>query len=186
MSVPPDRAHSDNLDSAVEHFNASFRLRYRLEPVTVALISAIADLDWEAFDFDLVRADGVDDASCALIAKIAIAHTPRYGIGLLTASGDVTVLLPHSDDTTAYAGHVLLVILGGVNNWAAASRWMREVSSAKARRTELGGLASEHRPDEEANWALLRAAAAAGRPAIALPPDEGFSARRAAEVSFIF
>ncbi|HEY5436356.1 MAG TPA: hypothetical protein VIK13_14065, partial [Candidatus Limnocylindrales bacterium] len=47
-------------------------------------------------------------------------------------------------------------------------------------------LASEPRPDQAANLALLRRAARAHDRAIVLPPDEGFSAERAAEVSYIY
>ncbi len=73
--------------------------------------------------------------------------------------------------------------LGGVDNWVSMSRWFRRYAGTNARRTQLAGLASEERPDEAANLKLLWDAAATHRRAIALPPDEAFSAERAAEVS---
>ena len=56
----------------------------------------------------------------------------------------------------------------------------------RAGRTLLAGLASEDRPDAAANLDLLTRAVAAHERAIALPPDEAFSAERAAEVSYIY
>jgi hypothetical protein len=76
--------------------------------------------------------------------------------------------------------------LGGRDNWRGVAKWVRKSGGDKARRMLLAGLASEERPDETANRELLRRAASEHGRAIVLPPDEGFSAARAAEVSFIY
>jgi hypothetical protein len=113
---------------------------------------------------------------------------PQYAIGLITADGSIHLLGPDEGDENSYRhGHVLLVNpLGGRDNWTAMSRWFRRYAGVNARRAQLAGLASEERPDEEENRRLLWEAAATHGRAIVLPPDEGFSAARAAEVSYIY
>ncbi len=117
-----------------------------------------------------------------------LSFVPRYAIGFLDGNGVVTLNVPHRGDPLSYrSGHVILVNpLGGYDNWTAVSRWVRETAGTKVRRQELAGLASERRPDDEANDAMLRDAAAGHGRAIVLPPDEGFSAARAAEVNYIY
>jgi hypothetical protein len=180
--------HVDTLEAAVPHFNNSFRRRYRLPKVTIEFLRPVPGLDDELANLATVRACGVLDASCALIARVVLSVVPRYAIGFVDGSGHVTVDAPDEGDETSYRGqHVLLVNpIGGPDNWASVARWVREVAGNKGRRAELAGLASEHRPDQASNAALLRRAAAGHSRAIVLPPDEGFSGTRAAEVSFIY
>jgi len=181
--------HADDLETTLVHFNAQFRRRYRLPAVTAArLRQDVPDLDALLTDLGTVRADGVVDASCAVVAQLALSITPMYAIGMLTASEHLTVFTPDEGDPESYVGgHVLLVNpLGGRNNWASISAWFRTYGAINARRTQLAGLASEKRRDEAANLKLLQDAAATHRRAIALPPDEAFSAERAAEVSYIY
>jgi len=75
--------------------------------------------------------------------------------------------------------------LGGHDNWTEVAHWVRRIGGEKARRTLLAGLASEERPDYEEIDRLLRSKPE-HMPAIALPPDEAFSAAHAAEVAFIY
>jgi hypothetical protein len=176
------------LDVAVEHFNMSFRLRYRLPPTTVEAVQRAEGFDRAWADIQFVRSEGVVDASCATIARAVLSIVPRYAIGLITSNGAIDVQAPGGGDPDSYRNsHVLLVNpLGGRDNWRGVAAWVRRYAGDQARRRELAGLASEKRPDETANWALLdRAASEHGR-AVVLPPDEGFSAERAAEVRFIF
>ena len=188
MKPPPQAPHPDDLETAVQHFNTQFRHRYRLPAVSAdALCRDVENLDDLLLDLATERADGVADASCALVARIVLSIVPRYAIGLLTKTGDLTVLGPDEGDKNAYGDHVLLVNpLGGLDNWVSMSRWFRRYAGSDARRKLLAGLASEERPDEGANWRLLHEAAATHGRAIVLPPDEAFSADRAAEVRYIF
>ena len=200
--LPPDRAkeatprrarrrplapHADTLDAALTHYNDSFRRRYRLPDITEeALQTLYGRPDW-AGRIERARANGVVDAICALIAQTVLQGVTRYTIGSVDALGNVTNLAFGRVDDSSYRGHVLLVNpLGGIDNWADASDSFRYHGSENARRVELAGLASEERPDTMANRELLASAVSEDRRAIVLPPDEGFSARRAAEVGFIF
>lgn len=139
-------------------------------------------------DVSAVRDRGIADASCAVIARTVLAIVPRYAIGFVDGHGTVTVDAPDEGDPQSYWSNRVLLVnpLGGRENWESVARWVRTVGGDRARRTELAGLASEERPDRAANLALLRQAASEHRRAIALPPDEGFSSARAAEVSFIY
>jgi hypothetical protein len=187
MPRTSDPPHPDTLELAVPHFNRVFRFRYRLPPTTEALVRD-AEGFAEAFeDLLAVRATGVEDASCAMIARVVLSIVPRYAIGFLDGNGQVTVDTPHQGDPSSYrSAHVILMNpLGGVNNWESVSRWVRQ-DAEKTRRAELAGRASERRPDNEANDALLRQAAADHDRAVVLPPDEAYSATRAAEVSYIY
>lgn len=180
--------HADSLEVAVPHFNEVFRHRYRLPPATIKWLQAVPGLDEHLADLPTVRADGVADASCALIARIVLSRVPRYAIGFVDGSGRIQVDAPAGGDETPYLGHRVLLVnpIGGPDNWASAARLVREEARNTGRRTALAGLASEPRPDQAANLALLRRAARAHDRAIVLPPDEGFSAERAAEVSYIY
>ncbi len=188
MHEPPGPPHEDDLEATLEHFNAQFRRRYRLPAVSAdRLRRDVEDIDELLADLATARADGVADASCALVARIVLSIVPRYAIGLVTGDAQVTVLAPDEGDDDAYGAQVLLVNpLGGRDNWTSMSRWFRRYAGTNARRSLLAGLASEERPDEAANLRLLREAAATHGRAIVLPPDEAFSAERAAEVSYIF
>lgn len=188
MNRARDAPHADALEVAVPHFNAAFRERYRLPSVTIEALREVSELDELLGDLPSVRANGVVDASCALIARLVLSIVPRYAIGLVHGQGRVTVLGPDEGDDESYlTGHALLVNpLGGPNNWTSIARWFRKYASENARRAQLAGLASEDRPDEAANFELLRQAASTHGRAIMLPPDEAFSAARAAEVSYIY
>jgi hypothetical protein len=133
----------------------------------------------------LARAGGVPDASCAVLARIALRLAPRFAIAFVDASGRIHAQAPMEGDKSAFLSHHALLVnpLGGRDNWDEISGWFRTFASEQARRIELSGLASEARPDYEAIDADLREA---GERAIVLPPNEGFSNERAAEVSFIY
>jgi hypothetical protein len=173
---------------ALAHFNATFRHRYRLPATTVEALREVPELDDLLADARTIRANGVADASCALIARLVLSVADRYAIGFVDDSGMVSDFAFRPTHEAVYYGrHVLLVNpLGSKDNWEAASRWFREYAGEKGRKTELAGLASEERPDRDATLEMLTRAAAEHRHAIALPPDEGFSARRAAEVGYIY
>ncbi len=180
--------HADTLEAAVPHFNDYFRHRYRLPTVTIEFLRRVPGLDDELANLATIRAGGVIDASCALVARVVLSVVPRYAIGFVDGSGRVSVDAPGEGDETSYRGHHVLLVnpIGGFDNWSSVARWVREVAGNKGRRAELAGLAAERRPDQAANLALLRHAAAAHGRAIVLPPDEGFSVKRAAEVSYIY
>lgn len=188
MKRAPEAPHGDTLAEAVPHFNEVFRHPYHLPTTTVEALRAVPELKDEFDNLATVRANGVVDASCALIARVVLSIVPRYAIGMVDESGHVTVLYPDArPDEYFWGGHVLLVNpLGGLNNWARVARWIRKVGGENARRSQLAGLASEDRPDDAANLDLLRAAASTDERAIVLPPDEAFSSARAAEVSYIY
>lgn len=181
--------HADTLEEALPHFNESFRKRYRLPSVTIQDLRAVPGLDEDLADLATVRANGVRDASCALIARVVLSIVPRYAIGYVDDRGKVAVQAPYGVNDEAYWDSLVLLVnpLGGEDDWRSASRWFHEHGGEQARRIELAGLASEERPNEAAELALVGLAKAAGyRGAIGLPPDEAFSAERAAEVSYIY
>ncbi len=188
MSPHDDPPHRDTLEAAVPHFNASFRYRYRLPSTTLEYLREVPGLKDEFDNLATIRANGVVDASCAVIARVVLSNVPRYAIGILDGSGRVAVLSPDDGNDDAYRSHHVLLVnpLGGPDNWGSIARWVRHQGGDKARRAELAGLASEQRPDQVANLELLRRAASENRRAIAIPPDEGFSTTRAAEVSCIY
>lgn len=189
MNRIPGAPHPDDLEEALQHFNAQFRHRYRLPAVTAAALRRdVENVDALLADLRTARMDGVADASCALIARIVLSIVPRYAIGILTKSDHLTVQAPDEGDQESYVGGPVLLVnpLGGLDNWTSMSRWFRRYGGTNARRTYLAGLASEERPDEVANLALLTTAASSHRRAIVLPPDEAFSGERAAEVSYIY
>ena len=189
MPQAPEPVHADTLEVALEHYNRRFRMRYRLPATTAERLQCdVPEIEALLADLASERANGVADASCALIARIVLSIVPRYAIGFLDGDGRATVDSPEDGVPEAYWGHHVILVnpLGGRDNWASVSKWVHSVGGDKARQTELAGLASESRPDDVANWELLtRSAAVQGR-AIMLPPDEGFSAARAAEVSYIY
>lgn len=180
--------HPDTLEAAVPHFNEHFRSRYRLPRVTLRFLREVPGIAEELDNLASVRAGGVTDASCALIAHVVLSIVPRYAIGFVDGQGTIHVQAPTEADENAYRSHSVLLVnpLGGRNNWSSVACWVRTIGGDKARRMELAGLASERRPDEEANWRLLDEAASSHDRAIALPPDESFSVDRAAEVSYIY
>jgi hypothetical protein len=187
MPATREPIHPDDLEDALAHFNGVFRFRYRLPPTTELRIRE-CDGFAEAFnDLPAVRVNGVNDASCAVIARCVLSTVPRYAIGFLDGAGHVTVDSPNQGDPRSYeSGHVLLVNpLGGRNTWGSVSRWVRQ-DAENMRRAELAGRASERRPDIEANDALLRQAMIEHDRTTILPPDEGFSSAFAAEVSYIY
>ncbi len=188
MHRAPRAPHPDTLEAALPHFNESFRQRYRLPSVTLEELRAVPGLEDDLADLAAVRMNGFADASCALIAQVVLSIVPRYALGHVNDMGQVTVEAPYGLDEAYWEGHVLLVNpMGGDDNWEAASRWFRTHAGKGARRSELARLACEERPDVAAERALVARARAAGyRGAITLPPDEAFSAERAAEVGFIY
>ncbi len=181
--------HADTLQEALPHFNESFRKHYRLPSVTIQELRAVPGLDEDLTDLATVRASGVMDASCALIARVVLSAVPRYAVGYVDDRGKVTVEAPYGVNDDAYwDSHVQLFNpLGGEDTWRSASRWFHRRGGEQVRRSELAGLASEERPEDAAELALVGLARAAGhRGAIGLPPDEAFSVERAAEVSYIY
>jgi hypothetical protein len=180
--------HSDELDVALEHYNERFRHRYQLPELSPNVLIAMDGFAQAWADLGMIRAGGVIDASCAQLAKIALSVTPRYAIGLVDAQGSVRAQAPLDGAQESYRSHQAILVnpLGGRDNWRDVSRWVKVNGSERQRRAMLAGLASEDRPDEDANNELLWDAAAQGRPAVLLPPDEAFSLERAAEVSFIY
>ena len=189
MQRTTEAQHSDHLDEALRHFNAQFRHRYRLPAVTAdALRRDVQNVDDLLADLVTARADGVVDASCALIARIVLSIVPRYAIGLLTGADHLTVLAPDEGDEGSYLGGYVLLVnpLGGRDNWKWMARWFRQRGGTNARRMLLAGLASEDRPDEAANLELFRSPASSHGRSITLPRDEAFSTERAAEVSYIY
>jgi hypothetical protein len=179
--------HGDDRSAALAHFNDTFRHRYSLPALTAESLSESEALDEPWADIPQIRANGVLDASCAVLARIALSVTPRYAIGFLDGADQAHVQSPMTGDDAAYRSHHVLMInpLGGVDNWKDVARWVHQIGGEKARRVELAGRASEERPDHEANARLLRSKPDEMR-AIVLPPDEAFSVALAAEVSFIY
>lgn len=188
MADLPDEVHDDTLEASVTHYNSTFRHRYRLPEVTLGMLDDLPELA-EAFDnLAVVRANGITDPGCAVIAQAVVPMVPRYVIGHLDEMGEVGLFPPTLAEVTAYLGrHVLLANpLGGLDNWESVSRWFKEVASDDARRAELASLASEERPDQAAIERDRFDANARGEHAISLLPDEGFSYKRALEVHFIY
>jgi hypothetical protein len=153
MVRSPQAPHSDDFDMAVNHFNAEFRHRYRLPDTSSAYIRRAVGFEEAWADIPVIRAGGVADASCAVIAKTVLLNVPQYAIGLIIADGTIHVLGPDKGNEDSYLfGQVLLVNpLGGWDNWTAMSRWFRRYSGTNARQTQLASLASEARPNEEGN-----------------------------------
>jgi hypothetical protein len=179
--------HGDTLDEALPHFNEEFRHRFWLPPLTLAYVNAVSGSDPLFEHVQEVRAERVADASCAILARIALATVPRYAIGLVTADGRAHFVGPAVPEEEPFLrGQVLLVNpLGGYDNWADMSRFFHETVGEADRRRTLAGLASELRRDYKLIDPLLRAGGPHGA-AVAMPPSEGFSASRAAEVAFIY
>lgn len=121
-------------------------------------------------------------------ARIVLSIVPRYAVGFLDDTGKAVTFSPDERNDDAYRSHHVLLVnpLGGPDNWASVAHWVRRLGGDQARRAELAGLASEERPDQAANLRLLWEAASEHGRAVVLPPDEGFSATRAAEVSYIY
>ncbi len=145
----PTAPHADDLKTSLPHFNGQFRRRYRLPALTEAKLRAdVPDLDALLADLTTVRADGVADASCALIARLALSITPMYAIGTLIGLDSLVVHAPDAGDPESYVGgHVLLVNpLGGQNNWASISTWFRRYGATNARRVQLSGPPPERCP----------------------------------------
>lgn len=180
-------AHGDDLATAVAHFNATFRLRYGLLVTSVAQIERAEGFAEAWQSLSTVRADGVEDASCATIARAVLSVVPRDAIGFVDGFGKAHVQAPDQGEEHAYWSHTVLLVnpLGGRDNWGSVARFVRGASQ-DARKSELAGLASERRRDDEAIWARLTKAAAEDERAEVLPPDEAFSSDRAAEVSYIY
>jgi hypothetical protein len=181
-----DQPHDDSRDIALQHFNSVFRHRYRLPGLTAEWVADGEGVDDLWAEIPQIREGGVRDASCAVLARIALSITPRYAIGLLDGSGVAHVLEPKVGAEDAYRSRHLLMVnpLGGIDNWEDVARWVRRFAGEQARRMDLAGLASEERPDFDAIDRMLRSEQ---RPrATVLPPDEAFSAALAAEVSFIY
>jgi hypothetical protein len=183
----PSPPHDDTVDAALPHFNGSFRRRYGLPPLTEAFVRKVGG-DAELFrDVDAVRTGGVRDASCAILARIALGLVPRYAVGLIHGDRQVTVVDPGIREKAPFlAGQVLLVNpLGGLDNWPLLAKWFRSTIGERGRRTALAGLASETRRDNKSIDTMLRAGGPDG-PAMVIPPSEGFSTSRASEVAFIY
>jgi hypothetical protein len=138
-------------------------------------------------DVKAVRAGGIADASCAVIARLAAAEVPRYAIGLVNAEGRVSVVdMGVKDEASFLAGQVLLTNpLGVRDNWSEASRWFRRHIGKNGHRAALAALSSEQRRDYVEIDAALREHGP-NAPAMVIPSSEVFSKERAAEVSYIF
>ncbi len=178
--------HADRLDESLTHFNEAFRHVYRLPPLQLAWLETRDDFP-EAWDsIGTVRADGATDAPCTVLARIALGLAPRYGVGFLDRDGRAHIQAPLDGDKEAYRGHAVLLVnpIGGYDNWSEVARWVRTHGGNKARRSLLAQLASERRPDYASIDRLLRENNT--ERAQILPPDESFSAARAAEVSYIY
>jgi hypothetical protein len=186
--LAPQATHADDIETAVAHFNEVFRFRYRLPSTTSKALGGEEAWREAAGDFEALRANGVADASCAAIASFVVSQTPRYAIGIVLGNGQIAVQYPDDVDEAAYRGNSVILVnpLGGADNWKAVTRWFKHTAADAVRRRELAGLASERRPDEEAVSETLADAAEDHGRAVVLPPDEGFSSERAAEVAFIF
>jgi hypothetical protein len=179
--------HPEDLATALAHFNKTFRHRYRLPALTAAWLTETRAVEEAWRDLAAVRANGVRDASCAVLAKAALTRVPRYAIGRVDEDGRARVMAPTTADDEAYRGHHVLLVnpMGGDDNWSEVARWVRQVGGNVARRRWLAGLASERRPDRQAIDRMLRAAPE-DSPAMILPGDEAFSQELAAEVAFIY
>lgn len=182
----PTPTHEDTLVVALRHYNNVFRHRYQLPRLTGSYVDRTAG-DALFADVKAVRAGGLPDASCAILARLALAETPRYAVGLITAEGRVAVVDASVRERRAFLGGQVLLTnpLGGYDNWKIVAAWFHRTVGDDGRRAALSGLASESRPDYEAIDDDLRARGNDGRATI-LPPSEAFSAERAAEVSYIW
>ena len=92
----PNQPHPDDRAIALEHFNDGFRHRYGLPALTALSVAAVDGLDERWADIPTIRADGVRDASCAILARIALSIAPRYAIGFLDVDDRVHVQAPTS------------------------------------------------------------------------------------------
>jgi hypothetical protein len=185
MARTPSPPHGDTIVAALPHFNDRFRRPYGLPALTDPFLRTLGS-DEDLFrDANAVRRSGVLDASCAIIARIALQLVPRYAAGLAHGERQVAVVDPDvRDDAPFLSGPVLLINpLGGLDNWRSLAKWFRSVEENR-RRESLAGLASEIRRDYAVIDPLLRNGPD-GRAAV-IPPSEAFSASRAAEVSFIY
>jgi hypothetical protein len=97
-----DGPHADTLDDAVDHFNTSFRHRYRLPATTGAALRDAEGFERAWADIQMVRAGGVEDASCATIAHWVLSIVPRYAIGMITSTGKIDVQAPDGGDPDSY------------------------------------------------------------------------------------
>ena len=61
--------HPDDLATAIVHFNSTFRHRYRLPRIGLERLLQAQGLEEELENLATVRANGVADASCALIPR---------------------------------------------------------------------------------------------------------------------
>jgi hypothetical protein len=77
----PKAPHSDELRVAVEHFNAEFRHRYRLPSTSLANIQQAIGFEEVWAGIQAIRAEGVADASCAVIAKGVLSIVPSMRLG---------------------------------------------------------------------------------------------------------
>jgi hypothetical protein len=179
----PRHPHAETLEAALRHYNDEYRHRFSLPRLTLPFVEA-AFPDAALFDdVDAVRAGGIDDASCAILARIAAKLPLRYAGGVITRNG-VSVVGPHVDDDEPYLRDMVLLAnpLASADNWKGMSRWFRKHVEAR-RRSLLAGLSSELRRDYAVIDPLLRASP---ERAVIIPPSEAFSLKRAAEVAFIF
>ena len=90
MARLPKAPHFDELGDAIRHFNASFRHRYRLPEAIADEIRAAHGFAEAWADIPTVRAGGVADASCAVVARGVLSIMPRYAIGLIAADGSTS------------------------------------------------------------------------------------------------
>lgn len=175
--------HSHTLAEALPHYNGEYRHRFWLPALAAPFITA-AIPEFELFvDLESVRANGVDDASCAILARLAARLPVRYASGVVARDG-VHLVGPDVADGEPYLREMVLLAnpVGSRDNWRAMSRWFRKHVEDR-RRSILAGFASEVRRDYSVIDPLLRASH--GR-AVVIPPSEAFSVKRAAEVAFIF
>lgn len=185
MARKPSPPHDDTVDAALPDFNGRFRHRYGLPQLTAPFLRTRGD-DAELFrDVDVVRSGGVLDASCAIIARIALQLVPRYTAALVHGERQVAIVDPGVREGAPFLSGPALLInpLGGFDNWRSLAKWFRSAEETR-RREALAGLASEIRRDYAVIDPLLRNSQD-GR-AVVIPPSEAFSASRAAEVSFIY
>jgi hypothetical protein len=175
--------HADTLAEALPHYNGEYRHRFWLPSLTLPFIAAAVP-EAELFaDLDAVKAGGIDDASCAIIARRAARLPARYASGVIARDG-VSVVGPHIGEDEPYLrGMVLLANpVGSRDNWLDMSRWFHKRVEDE-RRSILAGMSSEVRRDYSVIDPLLRASP---NRAVIIPPSEAFSVKRATEVSFIF
>jgi hypothetical protein len=175
--------HADTLAEALPHYNAEYRHRFWLPKLTRPLVNtAIPEAELFA-DVETVRADGIEDASCAILARLAAPIPVRYASGVIARAG-VSVVGPDVAEDEPYLREMVLLAnpVGSRDNWLDMSRWFHKRVEDQ-RRSILAGFASEVRRDYSVIDPMLRATP--GR-AVIIPPSEAFSVKRATEVGFIF